>query len=79
MTDDETTDGRGFPSDTDSDEDGSGGRSGDTEAVGATDRHTRRRVLALGGAAGAAALAGCSAERTNDDEGAGDGAGSDGE
>ncbi|GAB7009742.1 thiamine ABC transporter substrate-binding protein [Halorubrum trueperi] len=43
--------------------------------------HTRRRFLALGGAAGAVALAGCSAERTDDgagDDGEGNGDGSDG-
>ena len=35
----------------------------------ATHRHSRRQVLALGGAAGATALAGCSAERTNSENG----------
>lgn len=37
-------------------------------------QHTRRRFLALGGAAGAVALAGCSAERTGDEgnDGSGD-------
>ncbi|OYR47173.1 thiamine ABC transporter substrate binding subunit [Halorubrum sp. Ea8] len=41
-----------------------------------TDRPTRRRFLALGGAAGALALAGCSAQQTGDD--GGDGGSSDG-
>ncbi|MFC5277553.1 thiamine ABC transporter substrate binding subunit [Halorubrum rubrum] len=41
-------------------------------------RHTRRRFLALGGAAGVAGLAGCSAERTGDG-GSGDSGGSDGD
>ena len=36
-------------------------------------RHTRRRFLALGGAAGVAGLAGCSAERTGDDGSGGSG------
>lgn len=39
-------------------------------------RHTRRRFLAIGGAAGAVALAGCSAEQTGDGAG-GDGDGTD--
>ncbi|MFC5133257.1 MULTISPECIES: thiamine ABC transporter substrate-binding protein [Haloferacaceae] len=47
-----------------------------TETDRSADRHTRRRFLALGGAAGVAGLAGCSAERTADD-GETDGDGSD--
>ncbi|RAW45256.1 thiamine ABC transporter substrate-binding protein [Halorubrum sp. 48-1-W] len=42
-----------------------------------TGRHTRRRFLALGSAAGVAGLAGCSAERTGDGDGD-DGGGDDG-
>ena len=51
-----------------------------TESDPSTRRHTRRRFLALGGAAGVAGLAGCSAERTDDDgsDGSGDSDGSDG-
>ncbi|WP_080506134.1 thiamine ABC transporter substrate binding subunit [Halorubrum sp. BV1] len=80
MTDDATAGGRGSPSDTGTGDDGLGSRAADTESISATDRHTRRRILALGGAAGAAALAGCSAERTNGDEESGDdGAGSGGD
>jgi len=47
----------------------------DRRAPRDADRSTRRRFLALGGAAGAVALAGCSAERTGDggDGSAGDG------
>ncbi|GAA0520012.1 thiamine transport system substrate-binding protein [Halorubrum aquaticum] len=44
-----------------------------TEADGSTGRHTRRRFIALGGAAGVAGLAGCSAERTGDDGSGGSG------
>ena len=74
MTDDATIGGRGSPSENGTGGDGLDSRAADDEAISATDRHTRRRVLALGGAAGAVAIAGCSAERTN-----GDGAGSDGD
>jgi len=38
------------------------------EATPTSSRYTRRSVLALGGAAGVTGLAGCSAERTGDDE-----------
>lgn len=48
-----------------------------TDTDRSTGRHTRRRFLALGGAAGVAGLAGCSAERAGDD-GENDGDGSDG-
>ncbi|MFO8114139.1 MAG: thiamine ABC transporter substrate-binding protein [Halorubrum sp.] len=44
-----------------------------------TGRSTRRRFLTLGGAAGAVALAGCSAQRTGDDEEDGDDDGSNGD
>jgi len=45
------------------------------ETTHTADRHSRRRFLTIGGAAGAVALAGCSAEQTDDgadDDGAGD-------
>ena len=54
----------------------------DRRALRGADRSTRRRFLALGGAAGAVALAGCSAERTGDggdgSDGSNDSDGSDG-
>ncbi|MFD1570877.1 thiamine ABC transporter substrate-binding protein [Halorubrum laminariae] len=79
MTDDATTDGRGSAlrdSAGDADRDSADRDATGRDSAGDTTRpHTRRRVLALGGAAGAVALAGCSAERTGD---GGDGDGSDG-